>query len=612
MHLLTSEDNIRYLLIDKRNCNYQRIYYIIIKLRMGRRNKGRGSTKKKRGGKSKQRSTQTKNNEEGASDTTIAPHTSVVPPKERPSIRFNVGDRVECLIEVGTWQSGTIIKRHTMGWDGKMYHPYGIRLDNGEVVYAPVDEDTTIKKSLDARKFNDFKIGTRVEYLRNGNWTSGTILRCDLDWVNVDPLEGSPYSIRFDGEDNTLYLWGPRDSFREIQSATSCVNNSELFTLSNELKTLRFNVEDRVECCVGDGRWLPGTIIKTHYKEPSFEAGFTAPYQIQLDIGNRIYAPLDEDNYIMKIDSAKPTCWICFDDEQSEKNPIVRECACRGDDNGYVHTQCIAKFAITKAANSLDHREGIDDQNPFTRCITCKQEFKKGSWSFSALASGLFYAFGSKDKIGCPWNGIATSMFAHSLMTESRVKAEAFLIKRCKMITGLQGRTSQLDLDLSRFFGDLALVYEEMGELDNMKGALDCALSLVEELENGSHSHRKINILSSLATHAYLTGNSNDALGQYEKCIRLIRSKTATNDMLLATLLIKRGNLDLELGNTERGIEQITESVDIMKVVYGCDHDVVSKLSGCLDKIREGDLEMIPKKLMGLQFSSLPGCGVFD
>ena len=30
---------------------------------MGRRNKGRGSTKKKRGGKSKQKSTQTKNND---------------------------------------------------------------------------------------------------------------------------------------------------------------------------------------------------------------------------------------------------------------------------------------------------------------------------------------------------------------------------------------------------------------------------------------------------------------------------------------------------------------------------------------------------------------------
>ena len=574
---------------------------------MGRRNKGRGSTKKKRGGKSKQQSSPQNNNEEGAPNTTTTTtttHTSAVSPKERPNIRFNVGDRVDCLIEVDTWQSGTIIKRHTMGWDGKIYHPYGIRLDNGEVVYAPVDEDTTIKKSLDARKFYDFKIGTRVEYLRNGNWTSGTILRCDLDWVNVDPLEGSPYSIRFDGEDNTLYLWGARDFFREIQSDTNCVN-SELFTLSNELKTLRFNVGQRVECCIGDDRWLPGTIIKTHYKEPSFEAGFTAPYQIQLDVGNRIYAPLDEDNYIMKIDSAKPTCWICFDDEQSEKNPIVRECACRGDDNGYVHTKCLAKLAITKAANSLDHREGIDDQNPFTRCITCKQEFKKGSWSFSALASGLFSAFGNNDKIGCSWNGIATSMFAHSLMTESKDKAEAFLIKRCKMITGLQGRTSQLDLDLSRFFGDLAVVYEERGELDNMKQVLDCALSLVEELENGSHSRRKINILSSLATYAYLMGNKNDALGQYEKCISLIRAQAATNDMLLASLLIKSGNLELELGNTERGIEKILESVRIMTTVYGRDHVVSCKLTACLDKIREGDLETMPKALMELDFSSL-------
>ena len=68
---------------------------------------------------------------------------------------------------------------------------------------------------------------------------------------------------------------------------------------------------------------------------------------------------------------------------------------------------------------------------------------------------------------------MATSMFAHSMMTECKDKAEAFLTKRCNVITDLQSRTSQLDLDLSRFLGDLAVVYEERGELDRMKEVLD-------------------------------------------------------------------------------------------------------------------------------------------
>jgi hypothetical protein len=575
---------------------------------MVRRNKGRGSTKKKRGGKSKQKSTETKNNDGAPDDsttTTLAPTSvKVSEEEERPNVRFNIGDRVECHMDDKSVQPGYIIMRNCQRDDGVLC-PYVVRLDKGVAIYAPFDKDTCIRKSLDTTNLRYYKIGTRVEYrptahciksskMKYDEWVSGTVLSCELDWVEADPLGGAPYSIRFDGEDSSLYIWGPRDSIREIQADANV----------NDVKTLRFDVGDRVESKFGFDAWQPGTIIKTHYKESSFETGFTAPYQIQLDIGNRIYAPLDEDKFIRKVDTPKPYCLICFEDEQiTEGNPLVRECACRGT-NGYIHTQCLTKLAITRAANTKNYQEGIDDQNPFIQCITCKQEFKKGSWSFSSLACGLCSVFGGDDKIGGPWNGVATSMFAHSMMTECKDKAEAFLTKRCNMITDLQSRTSQLDLDLSRFLGDLAVVYEERGELDRMKEVLDQSLSLIVALEKGSHSRRKINILSSLATHAYLVGNMNDALERYEECINLTRGQEITNDVLLASLLIKCGNLELQLGNIEWGIEHMSESVDIMTIVYGRDHDVVSKLAGCLDRIREGTMEMIPKALIRLDFSS--------
>ena len=189
-------------------------------------------------------------------------------------------------------------------------------------------------------------------------------------------------------------------------------------------------------------------------------------------------------------------------------------------------------------------------------------------------------------------------MFAHSMMTECKDKAEAFLTKRCNMITDLQSRSPQLDLDLYRFLGDSAVVYEERGELDRMKEVLDQSLSLIVALEKGSPSRRKINILSSLATHAYLVGNMNDALERYEECINLTRGQEITNDVLLASLLIKCGNLELQLGNIEWGIEHMSESVDIMTIVYGRDHDVVSKLAGCLDRICEGTMEMTTSSLI--------------
>ena len=178
------------------------------------------------------------------------------------------------------------------------------------------------------------------------------------------------------------------------------------------------------------------------------------------------------DATIRKSNTPAPTCWICYETEQSKSNIIVRECACRGESNGYVHVDCLVKLAIAKADNK--HQEGIDDENPFTQCITCKQEFRKASLSYHYLAAGCFKAF----------------------------------------------------------------------------------------------------VLSSLATHAYLVGNTSAAIERSEECISLTRGQAKESDMLLATLLIRSGNLELELelGNTERGFEQFSESVNIMTVVYGRDH----------------------------------------
>tara|TARA_B110001452_G_scaffold2798_1_gene2435 strand:+ start:675 stop:2270 length:1596 start_codon:yes stop_codon:yes gene_type:complete len=57
--------------------------------------------------------------------------------------------------------------------------------------------------------------------------------------------------------------------------------------------TLRFTVGTRVECNCGG--WEPGTVVKLFYRQSSFPAGTFAPYQIQLDNGKLIYAPIDED-----------------------------------------------------------------------------------------------------------------------------------------------------------------------------------------------------------------------------------------------------------------------------------------------------------------------------
>lgn len=65
--------------------------------------------------------------------------------------------------------------------------------------------------------------------------------------------------------------------------------------------SLRFNINDRVECRIGPHPvkgWVAGRIVRLHYTEPSWPPNMVAPYQIQLHDGRLIFAPQDTDKVI--------------------------------------------------------------------------------------------------------------------------------------------------------------------------------------------------------------------------------------------------------------------------------------------------------------------------
>ena len=82
---------------------------------------------------------------------------------------------------------------------------------------------------------------------------------------------------------------------------------------------LRFEVGSRVECCVGKDHWEPGTVVALWYTEEGFPPGFYAPYQVELDMGNLIFAPDDSDRCIREaVDAgAARTCRTGRDDGSS-------------------------------------------------------------------------------------------------------------------------------------------------------------------------------------------------------------------------------------------------------------------------------------------------------
>ena len=115
--------------------------------------------------------------------------------------------------------------------------------------------------------------------------------------------------------------------------------------------TLRFAVGTRVEC--NCGVWEPGTIVKVLYRQSSFPPGTVAPYQIRLDNGKLIYAPIDEDRVIRMAHTSK--------ERQAEEVDRQRTCRARA-------TARRRRSCNTSSRPSVTSASGERSRTPRSRC----------------------------------------------------------------------------------------------------------------------------------------------------------------------------------------------------------------------------------------------------
>lgn len=66
----------------------------------------------------------------------------------------------------------------------------------------------------------------------------------------------------------------------------------------------------------------------------------------------------------------KPVCYMCFDDEDTEENPMITPCKCIGDTK-YVHVECLRKWHTAEADNQVCFLSSVD-----ATCSVCKATFK--------------------------------------------------------------------------------------------------------------------------------------------------------------------------------------------------------------------------------------------
>jgi hypothetical protein len=65
-----------------------------------------------------------------------------------------------------------------------------------------------------------------------------------------------------------------------------------------------------------------------------------------------------------------PVCYMCFDEEDSEENPMITPCKCSGDTK-YVHVECLRKWHTAEADNLICFLSSVD-----ATCSVCKTSFK--------------------------------------------------------------------------------------------------------------------------------------------------------------------------------------------------------------------------------------------
>lgn len=299
---------------------------------------------------------------------------------------------------------------------GPLVAPYYVRLDDGTAVF---NVESFFEKLNEPTLEVLFEEGSRVECKLgkdSNEWVPGLVLQSVSGFIELDL---PPYTIEFDyGSIKNFY--GPPNCIRQGQPKSDA-----------SMKKLRFKVGDRVECSMWTG-FVPGTVVETNYREEHFETGHTVPYQVQLDTGEFIYAPMDTDIAIRSSSVPPPSCWICFDDKQTEDNLLVRECACKGT-NGFVHVQCIVKLAKSKANFDIEP-QGDQDLFPFVGCITCRQPFAVDSHCSKAL-SAMFYTVTRDLGISNTWNKMATTGMCNSLIKcEDYDRAKSILLERISLI----------------------------------------------------------------------------------------------------------------------------------------------------------------------------------
>ena len=188
------------------------------------------------------------------------------------SPRFEIGAHVSCKIRE-RWQRGRVVAQHYEEPEG-VFNPYQVKLHDGQLIYAPDDDDSCIRKLNRELRFD---IGAKVQCWYNEKWEVGHVVQHDYE---EPPGVFHPYQVEL--HDRQL-IYAPRDDDERIRTPR------------------RFEVGTLVHCRQvfddSSEQWVSGRVVACDSKDWS---GTRRPYEVFLDDGQIMHPPQDDDSFVKR------------------------------------------------------------------------------------------------------------------------------------------------------------------------------------------------------------------------------------------------------------------------------------------------------------------------
>ena len=365
--------------------------------------------------------------------------------------------------------------------------------------------------------------------------------------------------------------------------------------------SLRFGVGDRVECSLGGDGWCTGTVIKLWYVEGDYNE--PNPYQVLLDDGSLIYAPEDTRKCIRKSNKFPAECTICYDNNMSAENLIVRNCGCRGEGGGFVHIDCLTRSALVKVDTII--RYGQSDYNPFTTCGTCKQLFSFGGPQAIALAKECYERFKDCEDEHPYWHSFSIMNLSKELRAHGELEKACMILD--KRVANIYERMERLAMKngntvrIAKLEDELCDILLELVSIDidrDLNGA--CIIAVLNQAQHlnqkvrmhdiGCYTCRKSKILERFCHIAWDDGSLQKALVYAEEELFLLQAHGEHAELALSNCLYECGCLKAAIGDKKKGIDMIRKAVNIDTRLYGKRHHVTCSRIDRLERIQNGEV----------------------